>query len=58
MKVTQSVGVIWRPGTSEEIRKALNRLANAIDFAGTKEVKLMALDNPDLEPLWSQIGET
>lgn len=32
-------------------------LEKAIDLAGTKEVKLMALDDPNLEPLWSEISE-
>lgn len=33
-------------------------LGQAIDMAGTKEIKLMALDDHDLEPLWWEIGKT
>src|SRR5690242_10136409 len=32
-------------------------LEKAIDLAGASEVKEMALDDPDLEPLWEKIGE-
>jgi hypothetical protein len=32
-------------------------LKRAIDLAGTNKVKLMALNDPDLEPLWKELGE-
>jgi hypothetical protein len=32
-------------------------LGKAIDLAGKKDIRLMALDDPDLEPPWSQIGK-
>jgi hypothetical protein len=32
-------------------------LEEAIDLAGKKDIRLMALDDPDLEPLWTKIGE-
>jgi hypothetical protein len=32
-------------------------LAKAIDLAGKKDICLMALDDPDLEPLWHDISK-
>jgi len=32
-------------------------LGKAIELGGN-EIKLRALDDPDLEPLWREIGET
>jgi hypothetical protein len=32
-------------------------LEAAFDLSGAKQVKLMALNDPDLEPLWTEIGE-
>jgi hypothetical protein len=32
-------------------------LTDAIDLSDTKEVKTLALNDPDLEPLWAEIGE-
>jgi hypothetical protein len=29
----------------------------AFDLGNSKELKLMALDDPDLEALWTEIGE-
>jgi hypothetical protein len=29
----------------------------AIDLQGKKEIRLIALDDPDLEPLWPDISE-
>jgi predicted Zn-dependent protease len=39
------------------LKKARDWFKKAIDLANTKEVKLMALNDPDLEPLWKEIGE-
>jgi hypothetical protein len=39
------------------LKEARHWLKKAIDLAGTKEVELMALHDPDLEPLWKEIGE-
>ena len=39
------------------LKEARDWLKKAIDMAGTNEVKLMALDDPDLEPLWEEIGK-
>lgn len=39
------------------LKEAWNWLKKAIDMADTKEVKLMALNDPDLEPLWGDIAE-
>jgi hypothetical protein len=39
------------------LNEALDWLKKAIDMANTKEVKQMALSDPDLEPLWKDIGE-
>jgi len=43
-----------RLGYLQEARFWLER---AIAISGKKEVKLMALKDPDLEPLWKEIGE-
>jgi hypothetical protein len=40
------------------MKEARDWLKKAIDLAGTNQVKLMALDDPDLEQLWREIGET
>ena len=40
------------------LQAARDWLQKAIDLAGTNEVKLMALNDPDLEPLWKAIGKT
>jgi predicted Zn-dependent protease len=40
------------------LKAARDWLQKAIDLAGTNEVKLMALNDPDLEPLWKEIGKT
>jgi hypothetical protein len=32
-------------------------LTDAIDLSNTKDVKTLALNDPDLEPLWAEIGE-
>ena len=34
---------------------AMNWLQKAIDLAEKKEIKAMALDDPDLKPLWKEI---
>jgi len=39
------------------LQDAMQWLEKAVDLAATKEVKLMALDNPDFEPLWNDIGK-
>jgi predicted Zn-dependent protease len=39
------------------LKEARDWLKKAIDLADTKEVKLMALDDPDLELFWKEIGE-
>jgi hypothetical protein len=33
-------------------------LAKAFKLGDPKKIKLMALDDPDLEPLWREIGQT
>jgi predicted Zn-dependent protease len=38
-------------------KRALLHLEEAIDLAGKKDIRLMALDDPDLEPLWPDISE-
>jgi predicted Zn-dependent protease len=38
-------------------KRALQNLEEAIDLAGKKDIRLMALDDPDLEPLWPNIAE-
>lgn len=39
-----------------DLKAARQWLRKAIELAGKKEVKLMALDDPDLEPLRNEIG--
>jgi predicted Zn-dependent protease len=41
-------------GNLEEAGLLLER---AFESGGAKQMKLMALDDPDLEPLWNKIGE-
>jgi len=38
-------------------KEAMRWLAEAIALVGKKDVCLLALDDPDLEPLWSKISE-
>ena len=40
-----------------KLKEALQWIGKAIDVAGKKDVRQQALDDPDLEPLWTQIGE-
>jgi len=37
--------------------ESLAWLEKAIDLAGEQDIRSKALDDPDLEPLWSKIGE-
>jgi predicted Zn-dependent protease len=39
------------------LKEAMHWIGKAIDLAGKKDIRLTALDDPDLEPLWSQISE-
>jgi len=39
------------------LKEAMEWLGKAIDLTGKKDIRLMALEDPDLEPLWAQIGE-
>jgi tetratricopeptide (TPR) repeat protein len=39
------------------LKAAWKWLEKAFDTGNPKEFKLMALDDPDLEPLWAEIGE-
>ncbi|MGD0351643.1 MAG: tetratricopeptide repeat protein [Verrucomicrobiota bacterium] len=39
------------------LKEALQWLKKAIDLAGKKDIRTMALDDPDLQPLWNEIGE-
>ena len=41
----------------ENLKEALQWLEKAIDLAGKKDIRAMALDDPDLEPLWNDISE-
>jgi hypothetical protein len=40
-----------------QIVKAMKWLEKAIDMAGKKDIRTMALDDPDLEPLRVNISE-
>jgi len=39
------------------LKEAWQWLEKAIDLSGKADVKQMALDDPDLQPLWNEIGE-
>jgi predicted Zn-dependent protease len=39
------------------LKESFNWLVRAIDLAGKKDIRLMALDDDDLEPLWNKISE-
>lgn len=39
------------------LKEAKEWLETAIDLAGDKDIRQMALDNMDLELLWEKIGE-
>lgn len=39
------------------LREAMVWLEKAIEMAGKKDIRLRALEDPDLEPLWNKIGE-
>jgi len=39
------------------LNEAWRWLKKAIDLAGKKDIRTMALDDPDLQPLWNKIGE-
>jgi hypothetical protein len=40
-----------------KLKEALRWIGKAIEVAGKKDIRLMALDDPDLEPLWNDISE-
>jgi predicted Zn-dependent protease len=40
------------------VEQAKNWLEKAFKLGGRKRIKLMALEDPDLEPLWQQMGKT
>ncbi|HEV2695008.1 MAG TPA: hypothetical protein VG347_19090 [Verrucomicrobiae bacterium] len=40
-----------------ERKEALTWLERAIDLEGKKNIRLMALADPDLEPMWTNISE-
>jgi predicted Zn-dependent protease len=40
-----------------ELKESWLWLTRAIDQSGAKDIRLMALDDPDLEPLWNRIAE-
>jgi predicted Zn-dependent protease len=42
---------------SGNLKEAMVWLEKAIDMAGKKDIRQMALDDPDLEPLWVNISE-
>ena len=39
------------------LKNALQKLGDAIDLAGKIDIRLMALDDPDLKPIWPDIAE-
>jgi hypothetical protein len=39
------------------LKEALQWLGKAIECAGEEDIRLRALDDPDLEPLWNRISE-
>lgn len=43
--------------TLGDLKSAWNRLERAFEIGDADKIKLKALGDPDLEPLWAQIGE-
>ena len=43
---------------SGRLEQARNWLGKAFELGDARKLKLMALDDPDLEPLWRDIGST
>jgi len=39
------------------LKEAKQWLGKAINLAGKKDIRIMVLDDPDLQPLWDKIGE-
>jgi catabolite regulation protein CreA len=39
------------------LKEALHKLEQAIDLAGKTDIRLMALNDPDLKPIWPHIAE-
>jgi hypothetical protein len=39
------------------LKEARQWLEKAFAIGDSKQLKLMALDDPDLEPLWREVGE-
>jgi hypothetical protein len=39
------------------LKEAYQWLEKAIDLAGKEEIRQTALEDPDLEPLWADVGE-
>jgi hypothetical protein len=39
------------------LKEALHKLEQAIDLAGKTDIRLMALNDPDLKPIWPDIAE-
>ena len=42
---------------TSNLKESMHWLVKAIDLAGEKEIRLMALEDPVLEPLQTKIGE-
>ena len=40
-----------------KLKEGMKWLEKAVDLAGKKDIRQMALDDPDLEPLWAEIGD-
>jgi len=40
-----------------ELKDAWRWLKKAIDLSGKEDIRMAALDDPDLEPMWTQISE-
>jgi len=40
-----------------ELKESLKLIEKAIDLAGKKDIRLMAVEDPDLQPLWKDISE-
>jgi hypothetical protein len=38
-------------------KEAFGWLEKAIELAGEKDIRTTASDDPDMEPLWAEIGE-
>jgi hypothetical protein len=52
------VALIAKSSKGSGMGQAKNWLEKAFEVGNPRKIKLLALEDPDLEPLWAKIGET